>query len=224
MSWIAAGTTAVGLIGTYMGNKGADKAADAQERANQASIAEQRRQFDLTRQDQQPWMQAGQGALEKQNQFLAGDWSGFQNSPDYKWATDQGLKALDRSAAAGGMLTSGGADADRIAFGQGHALQNSDSYWNKLADLSGTGQVTASGLGSLGMGMANSIGSLNQASGQARASSYLQKADNNQQLAAGIGGQFNNWYQQRPPSNAPVTGLSGLQTTTDWTTLTGGRR
>lgn len=60
----AAGIAAGGsLLGGLMGSSSAKKAAREQAKAAQAAIAEQQRQFDLTRSDAKPWMQAGSGAV-----------------------------------------------------------------------------------------------------------------------------------------------------------------
>ena len=181
----------MGVATLYAANqqkKGAQQGAQAQTDASNAAIAEQQRQFDLTRSDQAPWMQAGQDALGKQAAFLNGDWSGFENSPDYKYALQQGMGSLDHSAAARGGLFGGGADRDRMQFVTGLATQNANGYWNKLAGMSNTGQQTASGLGNLGMNMANQIGAQYNNIGNARQSSYQQRADANSQMIGGLAG------------------------------------
>lgn len=197
MSWVAAAVSVgTAVYGASQQKKAAKQGANATAQANDAAIAEQRRQYDLTREDQQPWMQAGQGALNQMQALNAGDFSSFQQSPDYQFAFNQGLQGLDRSAAAGGMLTSGGADADRIAYGQGMASQQYGNYYNRLAGLAGVGQQTASGLGSLGANMAGNIGNAMMNTGQARASSYQQRADANSQLGGALGGLANNMWQR----------------------------
>lgn len=194
MPW---GVAVAAVVGAYSANqqkKGAQGAANAQAKANDAAIAEQRRQYDQTRQDMLPFLQGGYDAINRQKQFLAGDWSGFKDSPDYAFSFSEGLKALDRGAASRGALYSGGADADRIRFGQGLASQNVNNYWNRLAGMANQGQVTGQGLGSFGQGAANSIASLLNNTGNARASSYMARADANSQLAAGIGNAFGSYY------------------------------
>lgn len=181
----------------YSANKqagAAEDAANATTAASNAGIAEQRRQFDLTRSDQQPWLVTGQGSLAKQNAFLNGDLSGFQNSPDYQFTLAQGLQAQDRSAAANGNLFSGGHSADLMRFGQGLASQHADNYWNKLAGLSGTGQITAGNLGQMGMGMANNIGLLGMNAANARASAYTDKANAWGNFSNQAMGAYGDWF------------------------------
>ena len=61
---ITAGIGAVGAgLSANAANKGQQRAADASQQASAAAIAEQRRQYDLSRQDQAPWLETGKGAL-----------------------------------------------------------------------------------------------------------------------------------------------------------------
>ena len=58
------------VISGALGAKAASKAGKAQEGAAAGSIEEQRRQFDLTQQNLQPFQQAGESALEQQRILL----------------------------------------------------------------------------------------------------------------------------------------------------------
>ena len=152
---MAAITSAV--IGAGAAIAGANKAAGAakagakaSQQATDATIAEQRRQFDLSRADQMPWLNAGKDALGNLQKLNSGDFSAFTQSPDYQFALDEGFKAMDRSAASRGRLYSGGYGQDLTKYGQGLATQNYGNYYNRLAALANVGQTTASGLGGLG--------------------------------------------------------------------------
>ncbi len=59
----------------------------------------------------------------------------FTNTPDYQFAFDQGLQALDRSAASRGSLLSGGQVKGAQEFGQGLASQQFSNYFNRLLSL-----------------------------------------------------------------------------------------
>lgn len=196
MAWVAVGSAVVGGVLNYAGSK---KAANAQQKASQAAIDEQRREYDQTRQDQMPWLQAGTNALGMQQKALGGDWSGFQNSPDYAWALDQGLKGVDRSAAARGNLYSGGHTADVMNYAQGLASQNFGNYWNRLAGMAGQGQTAANNLGSYGMTMANNIGGYLNNIGNSQANAYNNQYNTFGQMAGVLGGALNNWWQGRGP-------------------------
>ena len=179
---VAAGATAYG----------ANRQASAARGAANTAAAEQARQFDLARQDQRPWLEAGQNALGRLNAVNDGDYSGFMNSPDYQFAMDQGIRSLDRSAAARGGLFSGGADADRMQFASGLATQNLNNYTNRLSSIAGLGQNSAQSLGSLGANAAGNIGNARMAAGQAQGAGYAGMANSLGNLAGYLGGRLDN--------------------------------
>lgn len=194
MSWVAVGSAAVGVIGGAMSSRAGKKGAEGQAAASQYATDEQRRQFDQTREDMMPWLNAGTNALGQQQAFLGGDWSGFENSPDYAFAVDQGFKGLNRGAAANGSFGSGGADADRIALGQGLATQYAGNYYNRLAGLSGTGQAAAGQLGQFGQAFGQQAGQNAMNGANARASSYANTANAwGNAMQTGVNA-FGQWY------------------------------
>jgi hypothetical protein len=68
MSVAAVGAAAVGVVGSSMA---ASSAASAQIGGSKRAIAEQRRQYDLTRADNKPWMEAGTSGINRL-QYLLG--------------------------------------------------------------------------------------------------------------------------------------------------------
>lgn len=97
------GASALGAAGSIASNKAqssaAKSAANASQQATDASIAEQRRQFDIAQQNQQPWLNTGQSALTE----LAGlyglstggganrsTYDFLQANPDVKTSIDSG--------------------------------------------------------------------------------------------------------------------------------------
>lgn len=122
--------------------------------AAQASnaLALQAQIFNQNRADLAPWRQYGASALA---QFANALGPNFQASPGYQFALDQGLRAIQRSAAGRGMLDSGQTLKALMQYGQGLANQEYGNYLNRLAALSGIGQ-TAVGQG---IGAANAFGS-----------------------------------------------------------------
>lgn len=64
---LSAGTS---IVGGVLAKKGAESQAQAAERASAAAVAENRRQFDLTRQDLQPWIQSGSEAVRYLSHLL----------------------------------------------------------------------------------------------------------------------------------------------------------
>jgi hypothetical protein len=81
----------------------------------------------------------------------------FQTSPGYQFNLDQGLEAINRRRAAGGMLNSGNADADAIKYGSGLA---SGEYNNWLNNLSGLNSNALAATNAAAAGKAGIYGSL----------------------------------------------------------------
>lgn len=69
----------------------------------------------------------------------------FRTSPGYQFAFDQGLQALDRSAASRGMLNSGNQQQDLMKFGQGLADQEYQNWLKGLGGIADAGFGAAQG-------------------------------------------------------------------------------
>lgn len=200
MTWGMVAVAGATLIGGAMQSKSASKSANAAAQGQQAGIDFQREQWNASRQDQAPWMQAGGRALGQLESLNNGDYSGFMNSPDYLAARDEGMQGINRHLAAKGGYYSGGGDADRMKFLSSLATQNLGNYRGSLQSLAGLGQSTASGLGSLGMQMAGNVANGYGNMGAARASGYAQQGQIGSQMVGGLAGAFNNWNQNRTAS------------------------
>lgn len=84
---------------------------------------------------------------QQQLQQLMADPSSIQGTPGYQFRLGQGVNALDRSAAAKGMLHSGNQLYDLENYAQGLASTEYDNQLNRLMTLSGatTGSPAAAG-------------------------------------------------------------------------------
>ena len=179
MPWAAAAAVVGSVISADAAGDAADTAAQASGAASAASIAEQRRQYDLSRADYQPFLTAGTGAVNRLAAGMApgGEFSGSFDSagflanqdPGYGFRMSEGLKALDRSAASRGGLLSGATLKGAQQYGQGLASQEYQNAFNRyqtnranqlnpLQSLAGQGQTTATALGQQGSNMAGNIG------------------------------------------------------------------
>jgi hypothetical protein len=101
----------------------------------------------------------------------------FQASPGYGFVRDEGMRGIERSAAARGGAFSGNALRGLSTFNSGLASQEYGNWWNRLAGLSGTAQSGAGQLGQLGANAASNIGNNMQAAGDARASGVMGQAN-----------------------------------------------
>lgn len=197
MPWGAAIAAVAAIGGSMISSNAAGDAADAQQDAADRATAEQRRQFDMLQANQQPYMQYGQAQLGLLGQMMAGDYSGFEDSPDYKFALEQGEESLNRMLASRGSYHASGVDEDRLKLAQGLATQNLGNYRGALQWGANLGQNAAAGVGQAGMQSANSIGGYLMNAGDARAQSLL--AQGNQQAGAlgAMGSAFGDYWGQR---------------------------
>jgi hypothetical protein len=201
MSWGIVASAGASLIGGAIASNGAKKASKAQAQSADAATAEQKRQYDISRADQMPWLNAGKDNLGYLNQLNSGDYSRFTNSPDYKYGLDEMTKNMDRSAASRGRLYSGGYGEDFGKAMQGYATTNYNNYYNRLSNLAGVGQTAAQNLGGLGANYANNAGQNMMAAGNARASGYQNQSNAWGNAFNQVGGLAANYFGGQPSSS-----------------------
>ena len=143
----------------------------------------------------------------------------FNADPGYAFRMSEGMKAIERSAAARGGLLSGSTLKGITRFGQDTASNEYTNAFNRyqterqarlnpLQSLMGMGQTSSNALtgaaGSLGQG----IGQAYAAQGAARASGYNNSASALNSAIGGISGATNNYmmYNMMRPSSASATG------------------
>ena len=156
------------VLGTDLtGKKAMDVANRAQQQATDKSVALQQDVLDFQkemygqqREDIAPWMEAGRGALSdlvSMYQDPSKTMEVLGNDPAYQFRMQEGQKALERSAAARGGLSSGGTMKALARYGQGLASEEYNNRWNRLAGLAGMGQgaagQTAAASGQMGANM-----------------------------------------------------------------------
>lgn len=200
------GGAVIGGVASYLGSEAqsdaARDAASASADSARYSTDIQKQIYDQTRADQTPWREAGANALA---QLTAGTGEGgdlvrpfsmadYEADPGYAFRMSEGMKAIERSAAARGGALSGGALRATERFGQGLASDeygraferyqvNQGNRFNRLASLAGVGQTANAATGQAGSNYANAITGISQAdatnqgnailaAGNARASGY----------------------------------------------------
>jgi hypothetical protein len=204
----------VGAGSALLQNRAANKATAAANRASNQANALQTQIYDQARSDLAPYQQAGTNALTGLNALAAGDYSGFNESPDYKFALQQGLQAVDRSAAARGSMYSGGNLVDLNNYAQGAASQNLGNYRNSLMNLANMGASSSSALAGVGQNYAGAYGQNLNNSAYAQGSAALSQGNNWSQALAGLGGLANNYVQGRQSAYNPQGNLLAGQMTT----------
>ena len=163
--------TAIG-VSAVVGATAARSAGKAQAAASDRAANLSNEQFKQNREDQMPWMKAGEralGKLEGAVDYTPFSYDQFTKDPGYAFRLAEGSKALDRSAAARGGLISGSALKGAMRYGQEAGSQEYMNAFNRyqteraaklqpLQSLAGVGQTTATNLGQAGAANANAMG------------------------------------------------------------------
>lgn len=179
----AVGTAAVvgGVASSSMQGNAANKASKAQQAASEASIAEQRRQFDAMQELLKPYVTAGTGSLSAQQDILGLNGAdkqqaainGIKTGPAYTSAMQSGANLINQNAAATGGLRSGNT-IDALGRYGGDLLTNLvQNQFTNLGGLTALGQNSAAQTGNAGMQSANSISNALTQGGAAKAGGYI---------------------------------------------------
>lgn len=145
------------------------KAGRAQASAAQQTLDAQQGIYNNSVDQAMPFYSAGTNALSQLEAVNRGDYSGFENSPDYLYARGQTQQGVERGAAARGGLYSGGTNVDLANALNGIASQNLGNYTNRLSDLARMGQSQSQYLGQLGQNYGNQFANAMGIKGNANA-------------------------------------------------------
>lgn len=229
MAWgVTAAVAGSALLGYISSSNAANSAADAQTNAANAANATTWNMYQQQRQDQQPWMQAGQNALGQLQQqmpdlnrdFTMADFQ--QSDPGFAFRMQEGQKAIERSAAAKGGLNSGATMKALARYSQDYAsneYQNAYSRftndrtnrYNRLAGLAGVGQQSVNQVGSYGSNAANNVSQNQMGMGNAQAANYIAQGNAVSNAGNGMANSWMNYqlmnrlYPQQEKSPLPNT-------------------
>lgn len=204
MTWYAVAATAGSAL---LGGIATNRAASTSANATRQGIEAQQRMYEQTRADQEPWRQAGMTALNQliplATNYQKFGMDQFQQDPGYQFRLNEGLKALDRQAAARGGLISGNAMKAAGRYGQDYASNEYQNAFNRyqaernaqlnpLQSLAGVGQSATNYLGNAAQNMGQAQAQGSQSIGNAQASGYIGGANVLNQALQGYG----NYYLQ----------------------------
>ena len=214
MTWAVTAVVGANVVGGFLQSRAMDKAAGAQERAQRDAMAAQQAMFERQVQLQEPFRQAG---LTAQNQLMTllglgpdttaaeygtmarpFDMQAFEQDPGYAFRMSEGMKALERSAAARGGMLSGNALRGITRFGQDLASQEYGNAFNRfqierqarlnpLQSLMGGGQSAANVLTGAAGGYGQQLGEGAATLGNIRASQYMGRGNAMAGALQGIG-------------------------------------
>lgn len=204
----AAGTAAAGIYG-------ANKAAKAQEKAAKSAAQTQQNALAAQTELAKPYVEAGKTALaeyQKLAPYQSFGMTQFQADPGYGFRMSEGLKALERSAAARGLLQSGGTLKDITRFGQNLASAEYENAFSRYLSerearmdpyryLTGVGQAAAAGqaanVGTTGAALAD----IAAQRGNVQAAQYMGTANALGSAIGGIGQAVGGYYANEPYMN-----------------------
>lgn len=250
MPWGAIIGSVIGAGGSIAGGTAAadatKEAAKISAEASKYAVDTQNAMFNKQIELQEPWRSTGMRALQEAERvkgFMPAAFTGkvdLTSDPGYAFRLSEGLKALNRSAAAKGGMISGSALKAAERYGQEYGSQeynnayqraltqyNADvqreaTGYNRLASLAGVGQTSANALtsaaGTTGSNIANTLmsGGANQANaalsgGQALGSMYQGIGAN-----LGYGAGKTNWTSVGKSLSDWWGGSSGGGIPDDW--------
>ena len=154
------------VIGGVASNRAASKqagaardAADAQLTASREANALQQRVYEEGVARQQPFLQGGTEDYNRLRSLMSGGPGASQQflqmDPGYGFRLSEGMKALDRQAAARGGLMSGGALKAAQRYGQDYASNEFGNAYRRLAGLAEVGPAAAGVTNTLGQNYAS---------------------------------------------------------------------
>lgn len=200
MTWGLTAVAGATVVSGYLGSRAAGNAADAQLAAARENAQVQREMFNKNVELNAPFREGG---LKAQNELLdllglsgntgAKDYGTLARSftgqdmykdPGYAFRLGEGVKALDRSAAARGGLLGGNQLRGVTEFGQNLGSQEYMNAFNRfqaeraaklnpLQGLLGQGQTTSAALGNAATNLGGQLGQNATDVGNIRASSYI---------------------------------------------------
>jgi hypothetical protein len=211
--WVNLGGT---VLNGVLQTKANSDALDAINSAGTQANALQKYMYDTSRSDNEPWRTAGQAALANLTGLLnSGELSSrfagkIDNEKGYQFARDEGLRAIDRKAAAGGGFGAGAQKAG-IRFAEANAnqfyndafnrwnIENTGTF-NRLSGLAGTGQTANAQVGAAGSNYANQGANNLMMMGNAGAAAGMNQGNiYGNMLNQGLGYLNNNWWQNPQP-------------------------
>lgn len=230
--WVAGAVVGSAAINAIAGNKAAGKAQDSankqmdlqrEQMARQEELQAPFREGGLTAQNRMLLLlglrQPGEGDNAADAGRYGRDFSmaDYQADPGYSFRLSEGIKQLQRTAAARGGLLSGATLRGVTRYGQDVASQEYQNAFNRyqinrsnqiqpLQSLMGAGQSAANVLGSAGQQYVNNMGESVAAAGNARGSAYVNTAN---AINSGLGTYLNyyqgqNYMNMLKPPTAPA--------------------
>jgi hypothetical protein len=197
------------LIGAKLSGDSAKSAAQTTAAASDRAAELQRQQYEEAVARQRPFLETGTEFFNRLAALQRGGPQAAQNflqmDPGYGFRLSEGLKALERSAAARGGLMSGATGKALQRYGQDAASQEFGAAYNRLANLANVGPQAAGVMSNLGQTYATNVGNIAMGQGQTAANALLARGGAYQRGLSDISYLAGRYYGQPGlQSPAPV--------------------
>lgn len=214
MSGVATAIAGGAVLGAIVTSNASSNATRAQSDAARDANSTQLSMYNQTREDQQPWRQAGQGALTRLTDNNIFGEKGFEADPGYQFRMSEGMKAINSNAAARGAYNSGATLKALARYGQNFATNEYNNVYNRqynrLSSLAGFGQTANNQVGNAGANYANQMGSIYGAQGNAAAANSIAQGNAINSGIQGAGNAFNQYQTMRGLSGGGASGGSNM--------------
>lgn len=184
-------------VGLFAANKQAGAAKDAAAAANEQqdkALALQTRMYDEGIARQQPYADVGMEFTNKLAQMQRGGAGAGMDmmklDPGYNFRLGEGMKALDRNAAARGGFISGGALKAAQRYGQDYASNEFGNAYNRMSSLASLGPSSAGVMNNLGQNYSTSAGNAYGNMGANTGNALMSAAAARSSAYTGAGNQF----------------------------------
>lgn len=154
------------LLSAHLSSKQTAKAEKSLASSNAAAIAQSERQYQDARADREQLRadtamqrETTDWALKRLQDMATGAVT-LADIPGYEHRLAEGDKALMRQASAMGMIQSGRTAKELMRWGQGHAADEWNNEWNRLASMARLGQAGFGGSVGAGAGASGNISTL----------------------------------------------------------------
>lgn len=187
------------VVGGLFGAHSAKSAAKTQSEATDRASETQKAMYDQTRQDLQPYTQAGVKSTNSMMNLLGlgtgSSTDALHQDPSYNFRLQTGLDGVQSGAAAQGNLLSGATQKAMNNYAQDTASQEYGNAFNRLYGLSSLGGNAAAHLGNTGTSVAQSIANNTMAGGNATAAGQVGAGNALANMIGGIGSGVIGGYQ-----------------------------
>jgi hypothetical protein len=142
-------------------------------------------------------------AEDTRTPLTPGTVGGFEGSPGYQFRLQQGVDAIDSSAAARGLLRSGRRLKALTEFGQDIGAEEFGAEFNRLAAIAGIGETSSLLASQAALGTGANLSNIATNRGIALADQPIRRANVKRDLLTTIGGSVGELF--RPAPIDPVT-------------------